>query len=230
MSTGEDGGDSQGIPSDRFPEEFHAAFAERARAFTARRDQLVLDQGLETVDVFLIQKGRVKVSLFTPHGRETILREMGPGEIFGELAAIDGQPRSASIIAVDETVLARLSGAEFLTFLREVPEAHLWITRQLSLRVRDLTGKVFELTSLPVNTRLHCELLRLGSERRSGDSAVIDRFPTHSDLAARLGTHREAITRELGFLTKERVVKQQGRRMTILAVGRLETMIRRHAN
>lgn len=210
----------------QLPDELQNAFRARARILHARRDQIVLAEGIEATDVYLIATGRVKISLFARQGRETILREMSAGQMFGELAAIDGQPRSASVIAVEDSTLYHLSGEEFVAFLRDTPSAGLWMSRQLSMRVRDLTEKIFELTTMPVTTRLHCELMRLGLENGVvGDVAVIEQFPTHSDLASRIGTHREAITRELSFLRKERVIRQAGRRMHILSVERLQQMI-----
>lgn len=216
------GGDNE------LPPELQDAFRARARTIRARRDQILVAEGIEATDVYLISSGRVKISLFSHNGRETILREMAAGQIFGELAAIDGQPRSVSVVAVEDAALYHLSGDEFVAFLRDTPSAGLWIARQLSMRVRDLTEKIFELTTMPVNTRLHRELMRLGLESRvAADAAVIDRFPTHSDLASRIGTHREAVTRELGLLHKEQIIRQAGRRMHILSVERLQQMIAR---
>jgi CRP-like cAMP-binding protein len=193
-------------------------------------NNVVLAEGLEAADVYLIETGRMKVSLFSSQGRETLLREMGPGQIFGELSAIDEQPRSANVTALDDACLWRMPGREFINFLRDTPDAAEWMTRQLSMRVRDLTVRIFELTTMPVNTRLHCELIRLGRALDpSSDTAIIDPFPTHPVLAARLGTHREAVTRELGQLKEDGILEKVGRQMHILSVDRLQKMIIRVA-
>jgi CRP/FNR family cyclic AMP-dependent transcriptional regulator len=214
--------------NNQLPDELQNAFRARARTIRVRRDQIVVAEGIEATDVYLIASGRVKFSLYAQHGREMTLREMAAGQIFGELSAVDGQPRSVSVVAVEDASLYHLSGDEFIAFLRDTPSAGLWIARQLSMRVRDLTAKIFELTTMAVNTRLHRELMRLGLESGvAADAAVIDRFPTHSDLASRIGTHREAITRELGLLHKEKIIRQVGRRMHILSVERLQQMIAR---
>jgi CRP-like cAMP-binding protein len=210
----------------QLPEGLQHAFRARARVIHARRDQIVVAEGIEATDVYLIASGRVKISMFARHGRETILRDMGAGLLFGELAAIDGRPRSASVVAIEDATLYHLSGDEFVAFLRDTPSAGLWMARHLSRRVRDLTDRIVELTTMPVNTRLHCELMRLGLEYGvAAGAAVIERFPTHSDLASRIGTHREAITRELGHLRKEKIIQQAGRRMHILSVERLQQLI-----
>lgn len=213
---------------ERVPDALQRAFRARARTIFARCDQIILAEDLSSTDVFLINAGKVRISLLSRQGRETILREMGEGEIFGELAAIDRQARSARVIALQDTTLSHLTGDEFIAFLGDTPAAGLWMTRQLSTRIRDLTERIFELTTMPVGSRLHRELLRLGVPMgEDGETAVIDHFPTHADLASRIGTHREAITRELGLLAKDGILRQTGRRMQVLSVGRLRAMLLR---
>jgi len=214
----------------QLPDELRSRFEARARRVSAPCHQVVLGEGFEGADVYLIDSGRMQVSLFSNQGRETILREMGPGQVFGELSAIDGQPRSANVTAVEDSVLWHMSGREFIDFLRDTPDAGQWMTWLLSMRVRDLTVRILELTTMPVNTRLHCALIRLGRIVDKGsDTAVIDSFPTHPVLAARLGTHREAISRELSQLQKDGILKKVGRQMHILSVDRLQKMIIRVA-
>jgi CRP-like cAMP-binding protein len=210
----------------QLPDQLQGGFRARARKVLASSHQVVLGEGFQGADVYLIDSGRMQVSLFSHQGRETILREMGPGQIFGELSAIDGQPRSANVTAVEDSVLWHLPGREFVAFLRDTPDAGQWMMSQLSMRVRDLTVRIFELTTMPVNTRLHCLLIRLSRPLEpSGDGAVIDRLPTHNVLAALLGTHRESISRELSQLRKDGVLEKVGRQMHIPSVDRLQKMI-----
>jgi CRP/FNR family transcriptional regulator, cyclic AMP receptor protein len=201
------------------------ALLARARHMPVRRGQIVIADETQSTDVFLIVSGRVQISLLSPHGRETIVREMGPGRIFGELAAIDGYPRSANVVALEQSALAVLSGVEFRDFLSNVPEAGFWMAQQLAGRVRNLTEKVFEMATMPVSHRLQSELVRLAMDAGiSDDRSVIPQVPTHADLAARIGTHREAVTRELGLLASEGIVTQVGRTLTINSVGRLQAL------
>jgi CRP-like cAMP-binding protein len=201
------------------------ALLARARHMSVRRGQIVIADEMQSTDVFLIVSGRVQISLLSPHGRETILREMGPGRVFGELAAIDGHPRSANVVALEQSVLAVLSGAEFRDFLSNVPEAGFWMAQQLAGRVRNLTEKVFEMATMPVSHRLQNELARLAVNAGiNKDRCVIPHVPTHADLAARIGTHREAVTRELGLLASEGIVTQTGRTLTINSIERLQAL------
>lgn len=208
-----------------FPSALKDALVARARQMHVRRGQIVIADETLSTDVYLILDGRVQISLLTVHGRETILREMGPGRIFGELAAIDGQPRSATVIALEDSTLATLSGTDFRDFLASVPQASFWMAQQLAARVRNLTDKTVELATMPVSHRLQSELLRLAGQAGSdADRGTIDPLPTHADLAARIGTHREAVTRELGRLASEGIVTQTGRKLIVNSLGRLQAL------
>jgi CRP-like cAMP-binding protein len=133
------------------------------------------------------------VLLYSSSGRQVSLRELGDGDVFGEMSAIDGQSRSASIIALTDSRLLLMTRGDFLSMLAVSPDASLWLLRQLTGRVRTLTERVFELSALNVQARLHSELLRMAA--RSPTGREIDPAPTHSELASRIGTHREAVTR-----------------------------------
>jgi CRP/FNR family transcriptional regulator, cyclic AMP receptor protein len=210
------------------PAELLAALTARAARVQASKGQMLIVQGSAADEVYVILSGRVRVSVFSANGRETFLREMGPGRLLGELAAISAEPRSATVVAVVPTTLAVVSSAAFRAFLQDVPGAGLWLSIQLAARVRNLTEKSQELSSLPVAARIIRELLRLADgAATSGDSASIAGFPTHAELAARIGTHREAITRELRQLARDGLVRQSGRQLDIASLARLTAVLDR---
>jgi len=193
----------------------------------ARTGQTIVALGAVSSQVYVVLDGRAQATLFSLGGREVILRDLVPGDIFGELAAIDEGPRSASVVALSDCALASLSAQAFRAAISELPAGALWMARRLTAQIRDLTEKVFELNALRVRSRLHCELLRLcGTASREGETALIAPSPTHADLAARIGTHREAVTRELRFLVDQKIVSQDRRRMTILDVPALARLVR----
>lgn len=197
-----------------------------ATSMRAKRGRVLLSLGAESSGVYVLLEGRVQVSLFSMNGREVVLRDIAGGEMFGELAVILGEPRSATIIALDDCLLARIPGPPFLQAVTERPEAALWMMQRLARRVRSLTEKVFELNSLRVPTRLHCELLRLaGPVAEDGLKATIAPAPTHAELAARIGTHRESVTRELGELTEMGIIAQRGRQLTITDLPALARLV-----
>lgn len=204
------------------------AFLSRARNLKVRKSQIVIAEGTDSTDVYLVRSGKLRISLSAANGREILLRDIGPGALVGELAAIDGGLRSASVAALEETVLACQRAEDFIRFLGEVPQAGLWMTRQLAARVRDLTERTTELATLPIAGRVQRELLRLAAEAGGeGDQAIIRPMPTHAEIASRLGTHREAVTRELNQLAQEGIVRQAGRQAEILSVAKLYALYSR---
>jgi CRP-like cAMP-binding protein len=217
--------DSIGIlGGDSFPTSLRESYLARARLIKVKRGQIVISEGSETEEVYLVRSGKVQISLFSPHGREVILRDMGPDRLFGELAAIDRLPRSANVVALDDSLLAQMRGDEFVAFLGAVPQAGLWMSKLLVAHVRNLTSRAFELATVPVAGRIQGELLRLALEAGPQDDQVVLPMPTHSDLAARIGTHREAVTRELNQLAGEGILRQSGRKVEVLAVSKLQAL------
>jgi CRP-like cAMP-binding protein len=174
--------------------------------------------------VYLMLQGRAQATMMSMVGREVILNDLEEGDFFGELAAIDLQPRSATVVALTDCVLASLPGEEFRRAVAEIPAVSLWLARRLTAQVRGLTEKVFELNALRVRSRLHCELFRM-CRHTDGATFTVDPAPTHAELANRIGTHREAITREISQLIDAGILEQQRRRMTILDIPALAALV-----
>ena len=199
----------------------------QARIVVRQPGHIIMGHGDRTSDVYLILAGRVRAELHSPSGREVILGELGPGELLGEFSALDDQPRTATVEVASTCTLAAIPGALFRETVFAFPQTADWMTRQLVGRIRLLTEKLFELNALAVRNRLHCELLRLcigaGIER---NRALVAPAPTHDQLAARIGTHREAVTRELAYLQREGIAAQQGRELAVNDVARLAQFVR----
>ncbi|WP_374471513.1 Crp/Fnr family transcriptional regulator [Phenylobacterium sp.] len=189
-----------------------------ARLIRVRKGQALFSRGEASTDVLIIHDGRVRVLLYGADGREVSLRELAPGQLIGELAALDGVVRSASAVAVTDARLMAFSQRVFRELIETSPAAADWLLRRLVAQVRNLTDRVFELSALNVQTRLHCELLRLA--RKHGGE--IDPSPTHAELASRIATHREAVTRELSALEERNVLRSGRRRLTFLNLEQLE--------
>ena len=201
------------------------ALLARARSIRARKGQTIVAKGEASRDVFLIQEGRVEVLLYAASGREVSLRTLSEGQLFGELAAIDGEARSASIIAASEARLLAMSPQIFQSIIAGSPEANDWLVRRLTAQIRSLTNRVFELSALHVQARLHCELLRL-ARAHGNEQGLVDPAPTHAELASRIGTHREAVTRELNLLARRKIVRSGRRHLEFLDLERLEEELR----
>lgn len=199
---------------DGLPIELRAMIREKAVLMRTRRGGDVVSHGDVSNQVYLLLQGQVQIRLLTKDGGEAILRDLHSGDLLGELAAIDGGPRSAWAVAVADSVLARLPGETFRRAVVEIPAIAEWMQVRLVGQVRDLTRRWFELNALQVRSRLHCELARMCAHSTS--PVTFDPAPTHAELAARIGTHREAITREMGYLARSGVVEQLSqRRLTV---------------
>lgn len=193
----------------------------RARTVRVRKGQSVLARSEAAGDVFIVQEGRLNVVLYAADGREVSLRDLGEGQLFGELSAIDGEARSVSIVAATDARLLAIGPELFRRVVLAHPEAADWLVRRLVAQVRGLTDRVFELSALNVRARLHCELLRL-ARSRAADSEVA---PTHAELANRIGTHREAVTRELAVLAERNIIRIGRKRLEFLDVAGLEEAV-----
>jgi CRP/FNR family transcriptional regulator, cyclic AMP receptor protein len=218
------GGGTQAFPDVLGPEGA-AALVARARTIRARKGQMILNMGDPSREVFIVQEGRLQVVLYAANGREVMLRDLAPGQLFGELAAIDGAARSASIVATTDARLLAIPDDVFRTAVAASPTAAEWMLRRLTAQVRSLTNRVFETSALHVQARLHCELLRL-ARTHGGAETQVDPAPTHAELASRIGTHREAVTRELSALARQKILRVSRRRLEFLDIGRLEDELR----
>lgn len=211
------------------PEVVRRILTENGRVMRVRKGHVLLAVGLPASDVYLVVEGLLSVSLVSAQGRETVLRAIGPGEIFGELAAIDGEPRSADVVASINSCLMVIPGKTFLDLIAKEPVLSLWLARYLAHQVRYLTNRIYELSTMAVGTRLQAELLRLAEMTDHTGGASISRVPTQSELAARIGTNRETVTREFSLLVRERLVVKEGRRIVIPSVSKLAERIKRYS-
>ena len=159
-------------------------------------------------------------------GRAVAFRRIDPGEVVGEFAAIDGQGRSATVEAVRPCVALSI-GAPLFWELTETDRGFAAaVMRHLVGLLRALTARIVEFSTLGVKDRIHCELLRLAKKAlEEGGKSELNPAPTHSDLAARISTHREAVSRELSRLSKLGVIERKGRTITVKNLAQLEHMV-----
>ena len=170
------------------------------------------DEGRE---VFLMLSGKADVLVHSPDGRMVIYARVSPGELVGVLAAIDDGARSASVVACDDGRTAWVTQAQFRTLMDE-PEFSGAIHLHFVARIRSLSERVYEFGTLLVRERLGRELLRLAHEAGPGDGPhVLNPAPGHLELAARIATHREAVSREMSRLARLGVLKRKGRALQI---------------
>ena len=154
------------------------------------------------------------------------LRDLGAGEVFGEYPAIDGGPRSASVEARTRCAVASMPAGAFQELLATEPKVAQALLPQLVTKIRALTTRVYEFSTLAVKNRIQAELLRLANlASREGKSARIIPAPTHVEIASRVSTHREAVTRELNRLCRIGIAERQGSALLVKDIERLAEMV-----
>lgn len=183
-------------------------FAPRMHWVTVEPGRLLLDFDDPSNEVFFVLSGSVRVAMRTPGGRELVLDDIPPGRFFGEMAAIDGAQRSASVTALHRSRICRVPGPVFMALLAEAPDLSLRLMRVLVQRIRESNSRMLELTSLDIRHRLYAELLRTAGPVQADGARIISPPPVQQIIASRIGARREAVSREIARLLRQGVLKR----------------------
>jgi len=193
------------------------------RPMTFTRDALIVGQDDHGDALYIIESGRVKVVLYGDSGREMILTIFRAGDFFGEMSLLDGQPRSANVIAVEDSRVLMLSREDFVHQLEQSPSTALNILAEMSRRLRRADDIIGNLALLDVYGRLAHVLIDLA--RREGvstdEGTLIRERPTQQDLASMIGTSRETVSRVLSEFQRRGFVSMQGKSL-LLSQGFVE--------
>jgi len=170
--------------------------------------------------LYVVADGQVKVVLIGEDGREVILSVMGPGEFFGEMALIDDEPRSAHVIAMEDSGLLVIRREDFQDLLTQTPGIALVLLRELSRRLRRVDEKVGSLVLLDVNGRVAQLLLELADE--AGSDRITRRL-THHTIAQMIGSSRETVSRTMRELVDKGSITVSRREIQIRDRAALES-------
>lgn len=172
-------------------------------------DEILVDFDEVSSDVYFLVSGEVRVLIRTQSGKEIILGEMRTGQLFGELAALDGIKRSANVTGLTKGEVCIMSSAVFREIVFATPTVADRLFRLLTGRVRELNARLMEQAVLDLRHRLYSELLRLSIPRYGhGDERVVTPPPYHHVLAARIGCRREQVTREFTTMDHEALIER----------------------
>jgi len=194
-----------------FSEVADAALAELASCAAIKsypKNSVIIREGEEGGALFIILSGKVQAYLSSANGRMVILSNQGAGSFFGELSLLDGEPRSASIEALESTACSLIPRHALKTWLTNHPDAAFSIIRSLTQRIRSLTENVRGLALSDVYGRLVKALYDMAVENEK--EWIILEKPTHQDLANIIGCSREMVSRIMkdlergGYLSTER--------------------------
>ncbi len=179
--------------------------------------ETVLERGGESRHVLFIVQGSVNVVNFSVSGREIAYATLRAGNSVGELAAIDGQPRSASVVAVEKTLLAILPSDRFLELLQQNAEVTFRLLLRLANMVRSGDVRIMELSTLAATQRVYAELLRMAVPDVAVPSLwVIHPLPPLREIASRVSTTRETVARALSQLYPTGLLRRKGRSLYIM--------------
>ena len=219
-----DSGSGSASLLDRLPPEFAAKLVGE-RTVTLRQGETLFERGDAGDGCYLLRQGVVAITATSAMGDQRTLAILGPPALIGELAMIDGLPRSAGVAALRDCSLAFISRAAFMAVVRQHPELHMEITATLAARLRQSDEEVIAASFLSIRARVARALLQFA--RHFGeptDSARVRiRQPvSQNDLAAMAGVARESVSRTLGVWHKAKILEESPRRNYLVDIGRLE--------
>ena len=186
----------------------------------------IIEPESDSSDVYLILSGKVRIVNYSLSGREITLEEIGAGGCVGHLSAIDGEPRSACVLAVTNTDVAIVSPANFEKVVKNHPSVAWNVIHELARIVRTSTRRIVDVSTLGANERVVAEILRCAQIAIAGDgSATLNPVPVHSEIAGRVSTSRETVARVMGSLARKGLVTKNDTGLYVPDVRRLEEFL-----
>lgn len=184
------------------------------------KEKIILLEDEDGDTLFIIKNGKVKVTTFSESGKEVIFSILNAGDFFGEMSLLDGKPRSATVVSMEDAQIQLIRRAEFYRLLEDHPHIALRLLEELASRLRKADERIESLAILDVTGRIAGILLQLAGDRGiiNNREVLIKSRPTHQELANMVGTTRETVTRILKQLEDKNYIMMAGKDITILNV------------
>jgi len=181
------------------------------------KGQMILLEESSGETFFIITKGAVKVTRLSDDGREVILAILGESDFFGEMSLLDGEGRSANIVANDDSTVFTLSRRDFLECLESFPKIAIALLEELAVRLRKSDQQIESLSLSDSEQRIGIALIRLAEELGTiiKGNVTIKNIPFQQDIANMAGTSRETVSRTLKLLEDKSLVNRENRDLTI---------------
>jgi len=185
---------------------------------TYEKDSVILMEEEAGTALFVIIKGKVKVSRTSGDGREVILSILGESDFFGEMAILDGLNRSASVTAIEQSELFIIQRNEFIDLLRNHPEVSISLLQELTTRLRAADMKIKSLSLKDAEGKVATVILQIADDIGKIKHGIveIEKLPLQQDLANMAGTSRETISRTLHSFAKKGLIELEGSKLRIL--------------
>lgn len=189
-------------------------------------NEQIIDRQGESTDVFFIVDGRVRIVIYTVGGKEITLDDFTEGKQFGEMAAIDGLPRSASVMAIQKSLLAAMPQSRFMALLTGHPVVAERVLKNLALIIRISNERIMDLSTLGAANRVHAEILRQARNNMTGeDEAFISPIPIHGDIGSRISSTRETVARVMNDLARKGFVERQKDGLIVRKIDQLSQLV-----
>ena len=210
----------------KLPEDIIKVFRARAIFKKANKGQSLITQSDPLNHVLYLDTGIVEISILSPNSKKYVFRELGAGNIIGELSAIDGGSRSATVTAAVDSTYYKLSQSAFLELLENNQSFRNWLTKSLVKRIRDVSEQVFELSSLNVRSRILLDLIRRAKKvETQNDMVEIEKPKDQIKIATSLATHREAISREYSTFIQQGLIVKKDDHYLVPSISKLENVL-----
>jgi len=185
----------------------------------------ILSRDSDSRDVFFVVRGRLRIVNFSPSGREVAYAIASPGDFFGEMAAIDGLPRSATVVALEDCSLAQITPHVFRELVETHPKVGLLVMEKLVRIVRTSDDRIMDLATLSAYQRVYSEILKLmKADPVRPDSWLIYPLPTQAQIAAQASTTRETVARVLSHLSADGIAERKSKTLYVRQVDRLKQL------
>ncbi len=182
-----------------------------------QKGQMILLEESQGETFFIITSGAVKVTRLSDDGREVILAILGESDFFGEMSLLDGEGRSANIVANELAKMLTLSRSDFLDCLESYPKIAIALLEELAMRLRKSDQQIESLSLSDSEQRIGITIIRLAEELGTikQGHVTVQNFPYQQDIANMAGTSRETVSRTLKLLENKAMVKRENRDLTI---------------
>jgi CRP/FNR family cyclic AMP-dependent transcriptional regulator len=185
---------------------------------TYKKDNMILIEEEVGSSMFIITAGRIKISRLSDDGREVILSILSEGDFFGEMSILDGQTRSATAVALDDSELLLIRRDDFLKMLHSFPQIAINLLRELASRLRRADAQIKSLSLQDATGKVASTILRRADDagRIKHGMVEISELPLQQDLANMSGTSRETISRVIKSLCVDGYLRKEGGKLVIL--------------
>ena len=176
----------------------------------------VISQDANDNSVYLLLQGQMRVGVLARSGQDVWVSYLEPGAMFGEMAALTGDPRSTEITASADSLLARIAGEDFLALVETHGQIGLALTRMLAARMHATTRRMFELSALSTTGRIYAELLRMSRSDDGGRTRIISPIPSFKEIGDRVAAARETVSRTVSRLAERGLIHRGEDRIELI--------------